>query len=409
MRVLIVSLGTAGDVVPLAGLAVRIKEAGHDVSVAAEGYLASLVRNLGVAFHPLTTHGEADGQEELPSHADVMGLREILSMVQEQGARLEAVVQHGVDADLVLLSATATPLGWHMAEAMDVESMGVFLQPLHPTRELAPMFTSSDSWGSWGNRATGWAMLHTFDIVWSRAAKAMRLRFDLPRASSRRLRRELEERRWPVCYGFSPAVVPRPSDWRDGLEVVGYWWPAVKPDWQPPDELVAFLEAGPPPVLIGFGSSKPKEQGDRLSEVTAAALRRAGLRGVIQSGWAGLSVIDDDVITVGEVPHEWLMPRTTAVVHHAGAGVTAAALRAGIPSIPVPNRSDQPFWTRRLVSLGVSPGRLRLKDLAPGELAEAMTQAVSNPSYRARARALATRIRAEDGAGRVIDTINRFT
>ena len=135
---------------------------------------------------------------------------------------------------------------------------------------------------------------------------------------------------WPVLYGVSPTVLPRPRDWRPGLEIVGYFWPHL-PDTDPPAELVAFLETGPPPVVLGFGSMVPGDP-DKTAALIQRAVRRAGVRAVVQSDWAGLEVHGDDVLTVGAVPHEWLPPRAAAVVHHCGAGTTAAALRAGVPT-----------------------------------------------------------------------------
>ncbi|MFD0652644.1 glycosyltransferase [Streptomyces malaysiensis] len=153
-------------------------------------------------------------------------------------------------------------------------------------------------------------------------------------------------------------MVPRPADWPSQVEVVGYWWPARPRDWQPPAELTDFLQAGPPPVFIGFGSMAPG-QGERLGELVTAAVARAGVRAVVQAGWAGLTASGDDILTVGDLPHDWLFPRTAAVVHHAGAGTTAAGLRAGVPAVAVPAMADQPFWAARLHRLGVAPGHCR--------------------------------------------------
>ncbi|MGQ7754229.1 glycosyltransferase [Streptomyces sp. WC2508] len=98
-------------------------------------------------------------------------------------------------------------------------------------------------------------------------------------------------------------------------------------------------------------------QGERLGELVAAAVTRAGVRAVVQAGWAGLSAVSDDVLAIGDLPHDWLCPRTAAVVHHAGAGTTAAGLRAGVPAVPVPVMADQPFWAARLHRFGVAPRR----------------------------------------------------
>jgi UDP:flavonoid glycosyltransferase YjiC (YdhE family) len=141
--------------------------------------------------------------------------------------------------------------------------------------------------------------------------------------------------------------------------------------------------------------------GERFAEIVLAAVRRAGVRAVVQAGWAGLAVAGDDVLSIGEAPHDWLMPRTAAVVHHAGAGTTAAGLRAGVPAVAVPVLADQPFWARRLHALGAAPRPVPLPELTADALAAALREVTTTPSYTARARALARRLAVEDGTARV--------
>ncbi|WP_346268717.1 nucleotide disphospho-sugar-binding domain-containing protein [Streptomyces sp. So13.3] len=117
----------------------------------------------------------------------------------------------------------------------------------------------------------------------------------------------------------------------------------------------------------------------------------------------------DDVLTVDEVPHHWLFPRMAAVVHHAGAGTTAAGLRAGVPAVPVPAQMDAPFWAARLTRLGVSPGPVPLRDLSADRLTAALRQATDTTAFRGRAQALATRIAGEDGAGAVVAAVGRLS
>ncbi|MFJ5588946.1 glycosyltransferase [Streptomyces noursei] len=224
----------------------------------------------------------------------------------------------------------------------------------------------------------------------------MRTRLGLPAASS-----------WPgaggrpVFHGFSPLVVPRPADWPSQVEVAGYWWPARPHGWRPPAELVDFLQAGPPPVFIGFGSMAPG-QGERLGELVMAAVARTGMRAVVQAAWAGLGAVGDDILAIGDLPHDWLFPRTAAVVHHAGAGTTAAGLRAGVPAVPVPVMADQPFWAARLHQLGVAARPLPFHELTAEALGAAITACVTEPALRQRAAELARRIAAEDGAAAVL-------
>jgi UDP:flavonoid glycosyltransferase YjiC (YdhE family) len=188
--------------------------------------------------------------------------------------------------------------------------------------------------------------------------------------------------------------------------VTGYWWPAAPPNWQPPDLLVDFLEAGPPPVFVGFGSMTPTHE--RLQEVVAAAVTRAGVRAVVQSGWAELEPAGDDILLVGDLPHDWLFRRTAAVVHHAGAGTTGAGLRAGVPAVPVPVLVDQPFWADRLHHLGVAPRPLPMRELTADTLTDALRSCLDRPGYRDRAAELASVVRAEDGAAGVLSLITRL-
>jgi sterol 3beta-glucosyltransferase len=172
-------------------------------------------------------------------------------------------------------------------------------------------------------------------------------------------------------------------------------------------ELVEFLQAGPPPVFVGFGSMAPS-QGESLDDIVSSAVQRAGVRAVVQAGWAGLAASGDNILPVGDVPHDWLFPQMAAVVHHAGAGTTGAGLRAGVPAIAVPVMIDQPFWADRLHRLGVAPPPLPAHALTADTLADALKSGVHDPSYRDRAAELARRIGAEDGAADVLGLIPRL-
>jgi UDP:flavonoid glycosyltransferase YjiC (YdhE family) len=129
------------------------------------------------------------------------------------------------------------------------------------------------------------------------------------------------------------------------------------------------------------------------------------VRAVVQSGWAELGPAGDDIILVGDLPHDWLFPRTAAVVHHAGAGTTGAGLRAGVPAVPVPVLADQPFWADRLQRLGVAPHPLPMHELTADSLTNALRSCVDGSAYRDRATELAGRIRADDGPAVVLSLI----
>ncbi|MFD8751622.1 glycosyltransferase [Kitasatospora sp. NPDC059577] len=402
MRILLMTAGSHGDVAPYTGLGARLRGEGHHVALAAPEAFRELVAGSGLEFRPLPADprgtsapaGSRGGRSELLTRA--------AEFIDRLGDGLADAAAPG--ADVLLLSVTTAPLGWHLAEAMDLPCLGVYLQPTLPTREFPPVVGGGRSLGSWGNRAAGALGQQVVDRLHTAAARRLRSRLGLPAVSQGARRRAVERAGWPVLHGFSRALVPRPEDWREGLRVVGNWWPYVAADYRLPAEVEDFLRAGPPPVFIGFGSMA-EGQGARLGALAVEALRQAGLRGVLQAGWAGTVGEGSDVLSIGEVSHAHLFPRLAAVVHHAGAGTAAAALRAGVPSVPVPVMADQPFWADRLARIGAATAPLRFADLTAARLAEAVRQAVEDRSLRTRARAAARAMAEEDGAARVAEAV----
>jgi len=415
VRVLIVTSGSMGDVAPFTGLGRGLQQAGHQVTVATHEPFRAAITATGLGFHPIPGDmrailPDARGQDGAGSGTDPRALARLLRIAGPLVSSLGAGIADAFAAvrpEAALLSTIVAPLGYQIADALDVPGAGVFLQPVHPTREFGSVLVGGHSFGPWGNLAVG----HLVDLaarpLYAGPIRALRRDLGLPAASMRTLQ-AWQQSRYPTFHGFSPSVVPRPADWPPPLQVTGYWWPAVPTGWTPPPDLTAFLAAGPRPVFIGFGSMAPG-QGRRLSGPVLAAIRRTGVRAVVQAGWSGLDVgTADDVITVGEVPHEWLFPRVAAVVHHSGAGTAAAGLRAGVPAVPVPVLADQPFWARRLTRLGVAPGPLPLPSLTADRLAAALHAVTTNPHHAARAAALAAKLSTEDGTRPILDWLAKL-
>jgi sterol 3beta-glucosyltransferase len=405
MRIVIVAVGTWGDVAPYTGLGARLRAAGHDVAIAAHAPFESGVLARGLEFRALPMDirdelGSAEGQHVLRTSPLAIG-RFMRMYARHWVAMAEATEAAARGAD-ILLTSTMGWLGIHVAEGMGIPSAGVYLQPMEPTGEFPPWLVTTRPMGRWGNRTAARAARSLGMLPFNRAVSDLRARLGLPPVSPWAFFRQLDEKQWPVFHGISPSVLPSPADWPPHRRTVGYWWPERTPGWEPDPRLVDFLAAGPPPVFVGFGSMSGGDA-ERLGKVVLSALQGAGLRGVLQRGWSGLSGAGDDVIVIDETPHDWLFPRMAAVVHHGGAGTTAAGLRAGVPAVPVPLAADQPFWANRLVALGVSPRALPFHRLDTGKLADALRVATTEPSFRQRADELAARIADEDGAGAVLD------
>ncbi|MGW4005707.1 glycosyltransferase, partial [Streptomyces nigra] len=329
MRVLIAAAGSRGDVAPYTGLGAGLREAGHEVTVAATAPFAGLVRGAGLDFR------ELPGRPDRPAGAG--GNRALMRTAAAFVTELGQGFADAVDprTELLLLSATTAPLGLHLAEALGIPAIGTSLQPAAPTGDFPPTVLGTRFLGRTGNRLAGRFALRMTDRVYADAVAALRRRLDLPPLTPAGMRRRQEKAGLRVLHGFSTALVPRPSDWRDGLEVTGTWWPYVAPGQRLPAELEDFLAAGPRPVFVGFGSMAGGH-GERLGALVGGALRRAGLRGVVQAGSAGLAVEGDDVLTIGDVPHALLFPRVAAVVHHAGTGTEGAPARSVAAVVPAP-------------------------------------------------------------------------
>ncbi|WP_236653330.1 glycosyltransferase [Streptacidiphilus melanogenes] len=413
MRVALMTAGSRGDVAPCTGLGHALARAGHEVTLVTHGRFEGLAKEAGLGFHalPVDPRAELESGAGQGLHRATTGagkLARMIALARSLVADLaDAMVAPARQADVLLLSAVLAPVGHVLAEGFGLPSLGVYLQPLAPTGEFLAPVVGVRSLGRTGNRLSARAVNAALDLIFVEAARGMRSRLGLPPAGVRATRHARERQQWPVLHGFSPLVVPRPRDWRAGLDVCGYWWPHCPPTTQLPSSVRDFLLAGPPPVFVGLGSATVPDP-ERTSADLVASLRAAGLRGIVQRGWAGLHAEGDDMLTVDELPHALVFPHTAAVVHHAGAGTTAAALRAGVPSVPVPVQFDAAFWASRLKALGVSPGSVPLRHLDARALTPLLTRAARSDPHRDRARHLGALIRAEDGCGPVLSWLDRL-
>lgn len=411
MQVVVLAPGSTGDVAPYTGLGMRLADAGHHVAIAANERFRAMITAAGLEFRLLRGDPDIANRSEQGQRWHAAGTgplgqlrmaRVVRGYVDEVSRDFAPVLRQG--ADLVLLNAVALLTGYDIAEGLGVPTAGALPAPMHPTGQLPAALFGLPDLTPPVNRALHRAALVAGAASFGRTTAALREDLGLPPVRASSLWRRMEAREWPVFYGFSEALLPRPVDWPRSARVTGTWWPAEPAAWRPAPELEAFLAAGPPPVFVGLGSRAIGDR-ERIETAIRDGLRRAGLRGVVQAGWGGLSLVGDDVLTIGEVPHAWLFPRTAAVVHHCGAGTTAAGLRAGVPTVGLPVLADQPFWASRLVAVGASPGAVPLSRLTADRLAAALTAAVGDVRYRRRAEELGRVVRAEDGAGAVVDAL----
>ncbi len=413
MKILIVTLGSRGDVQPYLALAVGLQQAGHSVTLAAPATFADWIRSYGVAAEPVRFNPQAAMQQLGKGRGGLRTLTAILRLLRDGMADAQAQVWEAAQkTDYFIQSATGMGV-LEAADAFGRPGAFAYLYPFAPTRAW-PMFWLPFRWsaGRQYNWLTHHLMLHLLWQVGGRMANAWRRKLGLP--GWRWAQDSLARARTlgvPFLYGYSPSLLPKPADWDDHQHVTGYWFLDPEPGWQPPADLLRFLEAGPPPVYLGFGSMNAEDP-ERHTRLALRALELSGQRGLLLTGWGGLARpaepgATDRVHSVDNVPHAWLFPRLAAVVHHGGAGTTAATLRAGVPGILTPFGGDQIAWADLVGQAGVSPRATGIQRLTPERLAAAIGQAVNDPALRARAAALGQAIRAEDGVARAVEIIER--
>lgn len=194
-------------------------------------------------------------------------------------------------------------------------------------------------------------------------------------------------------------MIPKPRDWGAHISVSGFFFLSLANNFTPEPALATFLENGPPPVYIGFGSIVVDDP-NAMTKLIFEAVRITGQRALVSKGWGGFGAdqlgIPDGVFMLGNVPHDWLFKHVSCVVHHGGAGTTAAGIALGKPTVVVPFFGDQPFWGAMVAKAGAGPTPIPQKQLTAPNLAAAIQQALK-PSALERAQELGARIRSEKG------------
>jgi UDP:flavonoid glycosyltransferase YjiC (YdhE family) len=419
VKIALLTIGAMGDTQPFVSLAVRLKQQGHMVRLAARPDFAALAASYDIDFAPLGNPYESliKGEEVATAIATGNMLKMLIRQASDSEQR--AAFFDRLDTDALRAAEGAEAIiyksSWFpflsIAEKLGVPAASAMFFPLTRTRSFPSFLVGNGKDLGRTFNSLNWQV--TDQIVWQVARSFdNKMRHELlglpPLPFFGPSERRLE--RTPLFYAYSPSVLPRPADWPARIRVTGYWFSDPPPGWTPPADLVSFLEAGPPPVYVGFGSM-PSGSAKGTLKLILEALDLSGQRGVLLSGWAGIGdgmTLPEYAFGVQNVPHSWLFPRMSAVIHHGGAGTTGAGLRAGVPSILTPFVADQPSWAVRIEALGVGPSPIPFKDLTSSRLAEAIRQATSDPALRERASDLGARIRSEDGIGTAIDEFMAF-
>jgi sterol 3beta-glucosyltransferase len=416
MKITIFAAGSRGDIQPCIVLSQGLQRAGYQVRLAAPADFAPFAEAHNVGFYPLRgdvaqimasdtgrTFMETGGGNPLKS---IRAIRTMIAPVVDEMAQDAYVACR--DAEALICLGVFAAFGQAIAEALRIPVVNIEPTPLLPTRAFAaPSWFIQRDLGGAHNYLSGLAMLL---VVWQwyrPFVNDFRRSLGLATTSYRRFYHGL--RSTPLLAAYSPSIIPHPQDWPDSVHVTGYLFLDAAEDWQPSPELQAFLDAGEPPVYVGFGSMSGRHP-EQLARLAIDALTRTGQRGLLLTGWGGLraAAVPATIFVADAVPHSWLFPRMAAVVHHGGAGTTAEGLRAGVPTVIVPFAFDQSFWGARVKALGLGPAPIPQKKLTAERLVAAIATATTDPTIRRNAHVCGKAIRAERGVASAVKTVARY-
>ena len=411
-RIAMATLGTQGDIQPYVALASALKERGYSVVLGTTDDFEQMVTSYGIEFWSLGSsmrefvkQTQFDKAMNKSLLVNAPGLLRQGQRIVDRAARASWEMCQGADCIVLNMNTSFTI---DIAEALDIPAIVAALQPLNSTSEFPLCIYYGPTFGKTINRLTYSTMT------------VQQIYYNLPRNKLRRELMGLGPRKnggffkdtdgtplWTL-NAYSELLSPRPRDWPKTSIVTGFWHLPDNSGWEPSDEFQAFLAKGDQPIYVGFGSMP--FGADRNTDILRDAVKLWGGRVVVARGWGGIrpdELPSEHVYVIDRAPHDQLFKYVRAVVHHGGAGTTAAGLHLGKPTFVVPQMVDQPYWGRRVYELGCGPKPVRRRKLTPELLADALHDLDTNPEYVKRAGEIGEQLRAEDGTGKAIKVIER--
>ena len=425
MKALIITVGTRGDIQPYLALAIGLKNAGHEVAICTCPRFEAFIADYEIRFFPLEEGlleilDSKFGRAIVGNINNLIGaLRTVPKVIKQVGPIHRRMVD---DAWSATEAYSPDVLIYHpkmfcvpaFAAQRNIPAVLALLIPMQvPTGERPFFGLPRLPFGPAYNRMT-YSLIQALTKLGTKSyLKKWRKEHDPEGASRESSPSQIKGGDpIPVIHGYSQAIIPTPKDWPAHASTTGYWFlPQPKIDasnWTPSKALVEFLSSDPKPIYIGFGSMAGTDA-QSTTETIIAAIEEAGVRAVLATGWGGLTktTLPPSIHMLETAPHDWLFPHVSAVVHHGGAGTTATGLKHGCPTIICPFALDQPFWGRLVHELGAGPKPIPQNHLTASNLADAITQATTDPNILEVAQRIETAINAENGIQNAITQIER--
>ena len=412
MKITLLCYGSRGDVQPFLALAVALQKAGHEPLLTAPAFFSGTAAKYKVPFHTLPGDPAEISLAMNDAGSNPLGM---IRSVRDYVIQIAPDVIHECraalqGADLVIHSFLFTTGGHSFAVELGIPDISVQLFPMFAPTSAFPnvaMPWIPKGFLSWFSH---WLATQVFWYGGNSGVRSIRKHLQ-PGQMPKLLwpfKRKDNRSLTPLVIACSPTVLPRPNEWdQEHVLLPGYFF-LDDPGYEAPARLAKFLEDGEAPICITFGSTVNRES-EKIREMILSVAVKMRLRAILLTGWGGRIGADlpPGILAIDEVPHSWLLPKCRAVIHHGGAGTTAAGLRAGIPNIVVPSAGDQAFWGRRVFELGAGPEPIDIKHLTENRLAYALQQVLNDQNMQDSALRIGENIRPEDGVGAVVKLVKK--
>lgn len=436
LKIIILSIGTRGDVQPYIALGIRLQSEGHQVTIATHQEFQEFVCSYGLHYRMLP--GNPRDLMELCVSKGMftptfmkMAVNKFIDVMDQLMWVSWQVCQ---DQD-VIIEAPMIRAGVHISEKLKIPHFIAFTMPFSTTKEYCnPFLTIQQSNSSPSSISSSFNLFSYFLIermFWhpmrSRVNRFREECCDLPPLGLNDGANLTIERKVPFLYCFSSVIVPKPMDWPDWVNISGYWLlnqnnHHSNSSFQPSSELIQFINESNSLkynyqgcIYVGFGSIVVSEDDvDRLWEIILSGIIESGLRVILSCGWTELNpekqkLIEnnENIFAIGSCPHDWLFPQMKAVCHHGGAGTTATGLYAACPTFIVSFFGDQPFWGNRVSQLGVG-STVSWSELTPQNFASNLLSVSYSDDMKMKAKDIAKKLQNEDGISNAIQHIYRY-
>ncbi|WP_153913960.1 glycosyltransferase [Shewanella sp. TC10] len=405
MNILLLTIGSRGDIEPFIALGIGLQAHGHQIVVCTHQRFQSIVEDHGLNYQYLSNDlfklMEGGSVESMGSL--FKGINTAIRLMKLakpiNGQLMTDSIKAGIKAqpDLVIYHPKCI-VAPSIAEKFNAPAVMALLQPMLVKTSDFPLIGLPNISGVTNRLSYRLASLG-FKPYLKQLNLLRKSLLNLPKLSDKAGVFSMNTgKAIPVLHAFSKHIVTRPQDWPQNTVLTGYWFLKKHNDFSPDKKIIDFITDGKPPVYIGFGSMLGKDP-VKTARLVIDAVVKAEVRAIIVTGWGGLKLGDvpSQVLVIDNVPHEWLFPQVAAVVHHGGAGTTAAGLIAGKPTLICPFFADQPFWGDKVAALGLGPTAIKQKNLTIDNLAEGIVQMVSDKQMQHQAQQIAEQLSQEDG------------